>query len=330
MPDITILTETEIRRMIPLDMDAVACVEEGFRALATTDVVMPPILHLEIKDANGEIDVKTAYVPGLPSFALKTSAGFFDNPKLGLPSTSGMMVVYSASTGAIETLLLENGYLTDLRTAAAGAVAARHLARKDATRVGIVGAGAQARYQLEAMTLARTIERAQVWARDPKKADAFATAMMGKLGIPVLATDDLKTLADDSDILVTTTPATEPLIEQRHLHRGLTIIAMGSDAAYKNEIDPGVFAAVDRYVCDRKSQVRILGELHHAIGQGVVAPGDRFPELGEIVAGKEPGRSNDEEMILCDLTGTGVQDTAIAILAADRGRATGAGTTIST
>jgi hypothetical protein len=133
---VRILTETELRRLVPLDLDVIDAVAEGFRALAGGAVVMPPILSMEIEDFNGEVDVKTAYVPGVPSFAIKVSPGFFDNPKLGLPSTSGLMILFSARTGRVEALLLDNGYLTDVRTAAAGAVAARALAREDAARRG--------------------------------------------------------------------------------------------------------------------------------------------------------------------------------------------------
>ena len=127
MPKIRILTESELRNVIDLDTDVIACIENAFLALATKDVQMPPILRLDIDDYNGEVDVKTAYVPGLDSFAIKISPGFFDNPKLGLPSVNGLMNLFSAKTGLLEAVLLDNGFLTDIRTAAAGGVAAKHL-----------------------------------------------------------------------------------------------------------------------------------------------------------------------------------------------------------
>ena len=130
MPDIKILTEAELRVLVPLDMYAITCIEQGFTALAGGKVIMPPIMTLMVPDHNGEVCVKTAYVPGVDSFAIKMSPGFFDNPKLGLPSTSGLLVLFSSTTGVLEALLLDNGYLTDVRTAAAGAVAAQHLARE--------------------------------------------------------------------------------------------------------------------------------------------------------------------------------------------------------
>ena len=121
MPDVVILTERDLRGCVALDLAVVDAIEDGFRALATRPVAMPPILRLDIPEHNGEVDVKTAYVPGLDSFAIKVSPGFFDNPKLGLPSLNGLMILFSARTGLVEALLLDNGYLTDIRTAAAGA-----------------------------------------------------------------------------------------------------------------------------------------------------------------------------------------------------------------
>ena len=131
-----VLTEPDLRQIVRLDDSVVACVEDAFAALATKAVVMPPILRLDIAEHRGEVDVKTAYVPGLDGFAIKVSPGFFDNPKLGLPSLNGLMVLLSATTGLVEALLLDNGYLTDVRTAAAGAVAARHLSKPDARHGG--------------------------------------------------------------------------------------------------------------------------------------------------------------------------------------------------
>jgi ornithine cyclodeaminase len=150
--------------------------------------------------------------------------------------------------------------------------------------------------------------------------------MTEALGIPVSEVSDIGKLAAESDIVVTTTPSTKPLIEAAQLHPGLTVIAMGSDAATKNEIAPAALAAADGYFCDRLSQVRLVGELHHAIEADVVDAHASFAELGEVIAGLKPGRVSNDHCVICDLTGTGVQDTAIAALAVTRARAAGAGT----
>jgi ornithine cyclodeaminase len=317
-----LLGQAQLRELVPLDLNAIEQVEAAFRSLATEAVAMPPVLRLDIPAHHGEVDVKTAYLPGFSSFAIKVSPGFFNNPSLGLPSLNGLMLVLSAHTGLTEAVLLDNGYLTAVRTAAAGAVAARWLARKEAKRVAIIGAGEQARLQLKALRLVRDIEHVTVWARDSASAQRFARDCKD---LPCDIADSVNQALSHADIAVTTTPSSEPLIHARDLHPGLHITAMGSDAEHKNEIAADVFKAA-RYVCDRLQQVRVLGELHHAIERGFIAANASFAELGEVIAQKAQGRANDEEVTVCDLTGTGAQDTAIATLALARARKAQAGT----
>lgn len=318
MADIRILNETELRQLVALDGDVLVCIEDAFRRLATEAVVMPPVLSFPVPAHNGEVDIKTAYVPGLPSFAVKMSPGFFDNPRLGLPSLNGLMVVFSARTGLVEGLLLDNGWLTDVRTAAAGALAAKWLARDDSHVAGIIGAGVQARLQLRALSMVRPIDRALIWGRDPEKARACAADCANQLGIDVTAAPSIDQIMAHSDIIVTTTPAREPLITAAQLRPGQHITAMGSDADYKCELAPDVIATADRYVCDRFAQCLERGELRAAIAAGAVNETLKHGELGSIIAGTQPGRITTDQITLCDLTGTGIQDTAIAALATER------------
>lgn len=327
MPDIKILTEAELRRAISLDLDAVECIERAFDLLATKDVVMPPILSFHVPEHNGEVDVKTAYVPGIDSFAIKMSPGFFDNPKLGLPSLNGLMVLFDARTGIVKAVLLDNGYLTDVRTAAAGAVAARHLSRPDSKVAGILGSGIQARLQLEALTLVRGIDRAIIWGRDAEKAQECASECAARLGIAV-ATGSIADVMGAADIVVTTTPSGTPLISANMLRPGQHITAMGTDADYKTELAPDVIPAATLFVCDRLSQSITQGELRPAIAAGTITDPESYPELGEIVSGRKPGRQSAADITIADLTGTGVQDTAIATLAGERAAAAGTGTSI--
>lgn len=326
MTRMTILTEAELRRIVPLDREAVACVENAFHALATRAVAMPPILRLDIPEHRGEVDVKTAYVPGLDGFAIKISPGFFDNPKIGLPSTNGMMVLLSSRTGLVQALLLDNGYLTDVRTAAAGAVAAKHLSREDSSVAAIFGAGMQARLQLEALTLVRPIREARLWARDVGKAKATASALAEKLGFPVEVATDPRAAVAGADVIITTTPSEKPILKADWLQPGQHVTAMGSDAEHKNELDPQAIARAT-YVADSLKQTRRLGELHNAIAAGLVAPDAEFAELGKVIAGQRTGRTSAGEITVADLTGTGIQDTAIATLAFARANAANAGTT---
>lgn len=326
MSDIKILTEGDLRASIQLDLAAVDCIESAFKALAGGQVVMPPILSMAIEAHNGEVDVKTAYVPGVDSFAIKMSPGFFDNPKIGLPSTSGLMVLFSAHTGVLEAVLLDNGYLTDVRTAAAGAVAARHLSREDSSKVCIIGAGVQGALQLKALCLVRPITSAVIWARDLSKAEIQAKRLADELGIRVTATDDIASAVSAADIIVTTTPSSTPLVMADWLRPGQHVTAMGSDQHHKNELQPECLVRASLYVADRRSQTEQLGELHHALKSGLMDANRQFPELGDIVSGTVAGRKSADDITLCDLTGTGVQDTAIATLALQRALAGGVGT----
>jgi len=235
-------------------------------------------------------------------------------------------VLLSAKTGQVEALLLDNGYLTDIRTAAAGAVAAKHLSRPDSAVAAIFGAGLQAGLQLQALRLVRPIEEARIWARDAAKAEATAARLREKLGIMVRAEPDAANAAGGADIIVTTTPSTEPLIKAGFIVAGQHITAMGSDAEHKNEIAPAILRMADLYVADSARQTRRLGELHHAIAAGVMEADADVTELGQIIAREKHGRRTPADITIADLTGTGVQDTAIATLARDRARAAKCGT----
>lgn len=323
--DIRIVTEAELRRAVGLDLALVDVIERAFAALASGEVVMPPILSMELAAAHGEVDVKTAYIPGVDSFAIKVSPGFFDNPALGLPSLNGLMVVLSANTGLVEAVFLDNGYLTNLRTAAAGAVAARHLAPAEIETAGVIGAGVQARLQLQAAHLVRPVARALIWSPDAAHSAEAADWIARETGAEVHVADSAEAVVRESALVVTATPAREPVVSADRLHPGLHITAMGADQAGKTEIDPRALVAADLYVCDRVSQCEVSGELEAAHAAGLLQ-GARPPELAEIVTGAHPGRRSAEAVTICDLTGTGAQDTAIA--AHVRAMLTGVGTVI--
>ncbi|MCA0273182.1 MAG: cyclodeaminase [Proteobacteria bacterium] len=309
--DIQIVTEAELRRIVHLDLTTVDVIEAAFAALANGGVVMPPILSMDLHAANGEVDVKTAYIPGFDGFAIKVSPGFFDNPKIGLASLNGLMILFSARTGLVEALFLDNGYLTDIRTAAAGAVAARHLAPEHVETAGVIGTGVQARLQIEAAHLVRPFTRVLVHGRDMEKARACADDLARTLGIKAEAIADAATLVSESQLVVTTTPSRAPVLKADWLHPGLHITAMGSDQSGKNEIEPAALMAADAYVSDRVSQCEVSGELEAALAAGIWTRGTPA-ELGEVITGRKPGRRSPKDITIADLTGTGVQDTAIA------------------
>lgn len=311
---VRILTEAEIREVVSIEPGSLAAVEDAFTWLADGLVSMPPIMHIEVGD-RGDIDAKGGYVTGQPGAVIKIAAGFYGNAKLGLPSGSGLMVVLDAETGRCQAILLDNGYLTNLRTGLAGAVAARHLARADTKVAGVIGAGAQARFQIHSLQLVRPLERLLVWSRSAENADRYAAEMGETLGIPVTVAESAEAVVRGSDVVVTTTQSREPLIAAEWLRPGLHITAMGSDFPAKQELAPEVLARADLVVVDRRAQCALLGELHHALEAGLLSDDSPVVELGEITSGRVAGRTSPEQITVCDLTGTGVQDVAIALRA---------------
>ena len=312
---ITILTESELRQCVGMDQEAIAAVADGFTRLAEGRVTLPPIVRVDIPENQGEVDIKTAYLRGLDSFAIKIASGFLDNYLLGLPTGSGMMIVVSAKTGVPEAMLLDNGYLTDVRTGAAGAVAARYLACKKPETVGVIGSGTQARFQMMALKQVRDFRRLMVHGIIPEQVEQYVSEMSGVLGVEVAQAGDVETVVRNSDVVVTTTPSHEPFLEAEWLHPGLHITAMGADSEHKQELHAAVLGRADPLVCDSKLQCFRVGELHHGLEAGVICQDDPIVELGDLTSGLHPGRRSDEEITICDLTGVGVQDTAIALLA---------------
>lgn len=305
--------EETIRRYVALDRTVIQKVEEGFTQLDQGNAVMPPIMSIDIPENNGEVDIKSAYIKGLDTFAIKLSSGFFNNKALGLPSLSGLMILMSAVTGLPEAMLMDNGYLTDIRTAAAGAIAANYLAKPHVDTVGVIGTGLQARLQMEALRLVRPYKKLLVYGRRKEAAAAYSAEMSAKLGIAVESVPTPEQLVKQAEVVVTTTPAKAPIIKSEWLHKGLHITAMGADTDVKQEVDETIFRYSDLIVCDVIKQCKQCGELHHALEHGVLNLNDpRIIELGALTSGSAPGRENDDQVTFCDLTGTGVQDTAIA------------------
>ncbi|MBT3397222.1 MAG: ornithine cyclodeaminase family protein, partial [Alphaproteobacteria bacterium] len=263
-PIITILTEPEIRTCVQMDAAALEVVAAGFAAIARDQVTIPPILRIDVAENHGEVDVKTAYIHGYDSFAIKIAAGFLENFKLGLPTGSGMMVIINAQTGQPQAVLLDNGYLTDIRTGIAGGLAAQYCAPPQVDVAGVIGSGAQARFQMRGLKLVRDFSRLYVYGVVPDEVAAYAQEMTAELNVEVIMAPDAETVVRNSQVVVTTTPAHEPYLRADWLHPGLHITSMGSDAEHKQELHADVFAHADRIFCDKRSQVFRLGELHHA------------------------------------------------------------------
>lgn len=323
--ELLVLREGEIRALL----DPAACIqamERAFAAYATGKAQLPPVINLEVPEHGGEVHVKSGHLSGGAYYAVKIASGFYGNAALGLPSSNGMVLVFDAGTGAPAALLLDNGFITDLRTAAAGALAAKYLARAQLNTVAVIGSGAQARYQLQLLPRVRNFHEARVWGRDRNKAEACVEDLR-RAAIPSAfsVADSVEQAVRGADLVITVTASREPLLRAEWLAPGATVIAVGSDGPDKQELDVGVLARAARIVADSLPQCLRLGEIHHAVEQGAIRKEKVSAELGEIAAGLKPGRQSGEELIVCDLTGVGVQDVAAASLVMERALAAGAG-----
>jgi ornithine cyclodeaminase len=323
---IIILSEKELREYVNLDLNIIEKIEKGFVELSAGNATVPPIMMLPVPEKDGEVDIKSAFIKGLPSMAIKIASGFFKNNELGLPSQSGQMLVVSAETGFLQGVLLDNGFLTQVRTAAAGAIASKYLAPKKAETVGVFGCGVQARYQMEALSLVRTFKKIYMYSIDSEeRKQDFVKDMTEKLGVEVVSAASGKEVVENSTIVVTTTPARKGYLEAEWLHPGLHITSMGSDAEDKQELLPEVFKKADVVACDLKSQCFRLGELRSAKEKGYLDESSDVSEIGDVITGKKPGRTSEDQISICDLTGVGVQDTMIALMAYEIAKKEGAG-----
>jgi ectoine utilization protein EutC len=312
-----LITEEQLRGLIPIS-DAVASIERAFGQLAQGEVVQPDPMNFDLPQLEGEIHVKGAHQLGTEHIVLKMASGFWRNAERGLPTGGGLMMVLDASTGFPQAILLDNGYLTDLRTGAAGGVAAKWLTADRPQRVLVVGAGVQARFQLQCLGAVRAIESVSIWSRNPSSAQRLVDELSREAPLQARAVATIEEGMHDATTIITVTPSREPLIRSEWLRPGMHITAVGSDGPDKQELAVDVLAAADLIVADRLTQCVRLGEIHHAVKAGVIRPEDVAAELGDVVIGKHPGRTSAEQITICDLTGVGAQDAAIASLALQR------------
>lgn len=305
-----IVTEDQLRRLVA-EEEALEAVEAAFRALSEKKVIQPPPLGMDIPKVRGEVHVKGAYLEGHPVFAMKVASGFYRNTEKGLPTGSGLVLVFDATTGFPLALLQDNGYLTELRTGAAGALAVRLLAPERPLEVAVIGAGSQARYQLKAMARVRTLKRIRVWSPVDREISLYAQEVEPELKVPVTPASSPEAAVARADLVVTVTPSRVPLLEAEWLTPGVTVVAVGSDGPEKQELHVDILARAGKVVVDSREQCSGLGETHHALKAGVLALESIHAELGEILTGKCAGREGDESIVV-DLTGVGAQDAGMA------------------
>ncbi|HEV2063919.1 MAG TPA: ornithine cyclodeaminase family protein [Thermoanaerobaculia bacterium] len=317
-----LLTRRDVAAMLDLPA-CVAAVEEAFRLHGAGKTSAPGILGFPYP--GGGFHIKAAGLDlSRRYFAVKTNGNYSGNPdRFGLPAIQGVIVLCDGENGS-PLALLDSIEITVARTGAATAVAARHLARKGAKVATICGCGNQGRVQLRALALVRPLVRAYVFDLDTARAARFAEELSGELHIDVRATRDLRSALSESDICVTCTPSRRFFVALEDVRAGTFVAAVGADSPEKQEIDPRLVAS-SKLVTDIRAQCASIGELHHALAEGLMSMENVHAELGEIVAGTKPGRESDSETIVFDSTGTALQDVAAAAVVYEKAIAAGAG-----
>ena len=309
-----ILTLAQIKGLIDIPR-LIADLEEGYVLYSEGKVEVPPVGFLHFDDPAGDVHIKYGYIRGDDVYLIKVASGFFD-PALGGTASDGLMLVFSRQTGELRRILLDECYLTDVRTAVGGAVAARHLAPRDVTGIGIVGTGVQARMQLQMLPYAVDCSSVVVWGRNPEHVDRFIADIRDDVtfwagDLELSGTTDMSSLTARCNLIVTTTPATSPLIRAEEVHPGTHITAIGSDDAGKQELDARLLQKADLVVADSRSQCVEYGEISHAVKQGLLQAGD-VVELGQIIRDPSLARTNEAQITVADQTGVAVQDIQIA------------------
>ncbi|MGI9234929.1 MAG: ornithine cyclodeaminase family protein [Woeseiaceae bacterium] len=311
----TILRLDEIKRLIDAPQ-LIREIETGFVLYSEGQVDVPPVGFLHFDEPPGDVHIKYGAVRGDDYYVLKVASAFYNNAALGLPMSDGLILVFSQKTGQLRLVLIDECWLTDMRTAAAGAVAAKHLAANKVQNIGIVGTGVQARLQLEMLKGIVDCKSCIIWGRDPDKAqqmikDLQIKAAIREWGLAIRAVHDLGELVSQCDLIVTTTPSTTPLIRADDVQKGTHITAMGSDDHGKQELDAGLLAKADIVVADSISQCVDHGECFAAIRDGLIQE-TSILELGNLIKTPEIGRSNDDQITIADLTGVAIQDIQVA------------------
>ena len=310
-----VLELDEIKRLIDVPK-LIQAIEDGFVLYSEDKVVVPPVGFLRFEQPPGSVHIKYGFVKNDDVYVLKMASGFGDNAALGLPVADGLILVFSQKTGHLELILLDKAWLTDMRTAAAGAVAAKHLAAKNIDHIGIVGTGVQARMQLELLKGVVDCQSCFIWGRDAKKVqrmieDLQAQESIQAWGLDVKAATEIDELVSQCRLIVTTTSATAPLVRADQVQKGTHITAMGSDDHGKQELEAELLAKADRVVADSVSQCVDHGECFHAVKAKLIEKGSIL-ELGNVIKNPAIGRTSEDQITVADLTGVAIQDIQIA------------------
>jgi len=304
----TIIKLEEIKSTLK-NIDVIQAMEQGFIEYSNGNTVVPPVGELLFDNPPGDVHIKYGYIKEDDFYVIKIASGFYDNPGLGIPSGQGLMLLFNQKTGELVAVLLDEGHLTDIRTAAAGALAARYFAPKEPQAIGIIGTGIQARLQLQFLQKYNPCKTVCIWGRNKEHAEKMKSEL-GQ-GFDVSIASSCSELAQNARLIVTATPSEHPLLRSRDIQEGTLIVAVGSDTKDKQELESDILQNADLVIADSISQSKSRGEIYQAVKAGALRE-DRIVEFGTAIQHRNLQRSNDRQTIVVDLTGVAVQDIMIA------------------
>lgn len=317
-----VLTASEVMQVMDMDL-ALAAVTAAFRAHGEGRVNMPPKVHLVLPRGSFKAMFGEIFLPGYHICGVKWNSNFPDNPRHGGLTITGTLLLNDPETG-LEVADLDATRITNFRTGAAGGLAVQYLARAGATRLGLVGAGEQARTQVAAILNMRPIDAITIYSRTPARARALRDELEKAHGLQTMVVEDMALAITGQDIVVTTTPSTSPLVRREWVGPGTHINAVGADSPGKQELDPSILAAA-KVIVDDWAQAKDIGEINVPLARGELTPEQIYGTLGEVVVGKKPGRTDPREITVFDATGLAIQDLSLGLAIYRRAQEKGLG-----
>ena len=296
-------------KAIVRELDLLPLIKKGFVAYSEGRSVVPSVGELSFNDPPGDVHIKYGYITGDEFYVIKIASGFWNNEQLGIPNGQGMMLLFKQQTGQCEAILLDDAYLTDVRTAVAGAICAELFAN-EVNCIGVLGTGLQARMQVQYLKNITSCHKVLVWGRNREKMEIYQKDM-ARLGFQVDLSFAPKDVAKECNLIITTTASTVPLLSSIDIQPGTHITAMGSDTLTKQELEVDILSMADLVVADSIAQCKERGEIFHGLTSGSITE-DEIVELGSILNGSQAGRSSLDQITVADLTGVAVQDIQIA------------------
>jgi len=291
-------------------LDVTKYIEDGFVAYSQGRVVVPPVGEMIFEKPPGDVHIKYGFIKEDDYFAIKIASGFYENYKIDLPTSDGLILLFSQRDGSLASILLDECYLTNVRTAVAGQIVAKYMAPSKIDCIGVFGTGIQGRMQARYLKPVVDCSDIMVWGLPQDNFDSYQLDME-KLGYTVQTTTDAGEVAEKCRLIITATPSQSPLIDVSQVRPGTHITAMGSDTHLKQELDPKILQTADVVVADSIEQCQTRGEISKTLQAALINQADLI-ELGDVIAGHQAGRTSDAQITVADLTGVAVQDIQIA------------------